>query len=97
LSTIGPCFKNKVLCTALLKSLSFLALGLQGAYASSNQCTNLTFGSPNCKPLAFAAPSKLPSIELMQGFPDVEKINVAEYCAGKNVIIVGLPGAFTPT
>ena len=33
----------------------------------------------------------------MQGFPDVEKINVAEYCSGKNVIIVGLPGAFTPT
>jgi len=80
----------------LLKSLSFLALGLQGAL-STNQCSNLTFGSPNCKPLAFAAPSKLPSIELMQGFPDVEKINVAEYCSGKNVIIVGLPGAFTPT
>jgi peroxiredoxin len=33
----------------------------------------------------------------MQGFPDVENINVAEYCSGKNVIIVGLPGAFTPT
>ena len=33
----------------------------------------------------------------MQGFPDVVKINIADYCAGKNVIIVGLPGAFTPT
>jgi len=46
---------------------------------------------------AFAAPSKLPSVDVMQGFPDVENINVAEYCSGKNVIIVGLPGAFTPT
>lgn len=33
----------------------------------------------------------------MQGFPDVKKINITDYCAGKNVIIVGLPGAFTPT
>jgi len=57
--------------------------------------TGATFGSSNT--LAFAAPSKLPSVEVMQGFPDVEKINVAEYCSGKNVIIVGLPGAFTPT
>jgi peroxiredoxin len=48
-------------------------------------------------PLAFAAPSKIPAVEVMQGFPDVKKINIAEYCADKNVIIVGLPGAFTPT
>ena len=46
---------------------------------------------------AFAAPSKLPSVDVMQGFPDVENINIAKYCSGKNVIIVGLPGAFTPT
>ena len=39
----------------------------------------------------------LPSVEVMQGFPDVKKINISDYCAGKNVIIVGLPGAFTPT
>ncbi len=39
----------------------------------------------------------LPSVEVMQGFPDVQKINISDYCAGKNVIIVGLPGAFTPT
>jgi 2-Cys peroxiredoxin 5 len=47
---------------------------------------------------SFAAmTSKIPSVTVMRGFPDVEKINVAEYCAGKNVVIVGLPGAFTPT
>jgi Peroxiredoxin len=39
----------------------------------------------------------LPSVEVMQGFPDVKKINLSDYCAGKNVILVGLPGAFTPT
>ena len=41
--------------------------------------------------------TSLPSVEVMQGFPDVKKINITDYCAGKNVIIVGLPGAFTPT
>jgi peroxiredoxin len=41
--------------------------------------------------------TSLPSVEVMQGFPDVQKINISDYCAGKNVIIVGLPGAFTPT
>jgi len=39
----------------------------------------------------------IPSVELFQGFPDVNKINIADYVKGKNVIIVGLPGAFTPT
>ena len=71
-----------------LKKLTIAALlGVQAVAAA-------TFGST---PLAFAAPAKVPSVDVMQGFPDVETINVAEYCAGKNVIIVGLPGAFTPT
>ncbi len=66
----------------LMKKLSIAALvGMQAIHST----------------FAFAAPAKLPSVEVMQGFPDVEKINVADYCAGKNVIIVGLPGAFTPT
>jgi 2-Cys peroxiredoxin 5 len=55
-------------------------------------------------PSSFAAlrsfsgvPSKIPSgIELMQGFPP-DTINLSEHIAGKSVIIVGLPGAFTPT
>jgi len=40
--------------------------------------------------------AKLPSVELHKGFPP-EKINVSEYCKDKNVILLGLPGAFTPT
>lgn len=31
------------------------------------------------------------------GFFPPKKVNVAEYIAGRNVILVGLPGAFTPT
>jgi len=47
--------------------------------------------------LNVAVGDSLPSVELLQGFPDVEKINMAEYSKDKNMIIVGLPGAFTPT
>jgi peroxiredoxin len=40
---------------------------------------------------------KIPEdIELHKGFPP-EKVNLAKYIAGRNVILVGLPGAFTPT
>jgi peroxiredoxin len=35
-------------------------------------------------------------VKLHFGFPPV-KIDVAQRIAGKNVILVGLPGAFTPT
>jgi hypothetical protein len=36
------------------------------------------------------------SIELHYNFPP-EKINLLERLKGKNAILVGLPGAFTPT
>ena len=39
---------------------------------------------------------KLPSIDLQLGFPP-KKYNVAEFCKDKSVILLGLPGAFTPT
>lgn len=40
--------------------------------------------------------SEIPNVELDFGFPP-QKVNIAERCKGKRVIIVGLPGAFTPT
>ena len=43
------------------------------------------------------AGNKLPQATLFKDFGPPEKINIAEYAAGKNMIIVGLPGAFTPT
>jgi len=40
----------------------------------------------------------LPSVKVFSGvFPDPEAVDVADYCKDKSVIIVGLPGAFTPT
>ena len=38
----------------------------------------------------------LPSVTLDLGFPP-EKVNLLERAKGKNVILMGLPGAFTPT
>eukprot|EP00980_Cylindrotheca_fusiformis_P000773 scaffold184_cov125-Cylindrotheca_fusiformis.AAC.8 len=37
-----------------------------------------------------------PNVKLHHGFPP-EKVELAKRIAGKNVILVGLPGAFTPT
>ena len=45
---------------------------------------------------AVAVGDSIPSTELHLGFPP-EKINITERFAGKNVILLGLPGAFTPT
>jgi len=41
--------------------------------------------------------SKIPSVEIFDATFPPSKLNLAEYCAGKNVVIIGLPGAFTPT
>lgn len=71
----------------LVKTLGLAAIGIRAVSGASFARSSL----------AFAAPSKLPSVNVMRGFPDPDMINVAEYCAGKNVVIVGLPGAFTPT
>jgi len=38
----------------------------------------------------------LPSVELHQGFPP-KMHNLADFAKDKNIILVGLPGAFTPT
>jgi 2-Cys peroxiredoxin 5 len=37
----------------------------------------------------------LPSVELFENNPG-NKVNIAELCAGKKVVIFGVPGAFTP-
>lgn len=43
-----------------------------------------------------AAGDSVPDVGLDLGFPP-EKVNLKEYCKGKKVVLVGLPGAFTPT
>jgi len=42
------------------------------------------------------AGDKIPAVNMHFGFPPT-MVNVAEYCEGRNVVVVGLPGAFTPT
>jgi len=38
----------------------------------------------------------VPAVDLHKGFPP-EKVALREFCRGKKVVLVGLPGAFTPT
>jgi 2-Cys peroxiredoxin 5 len=42
------------------------------------------------------AGDKVPSITIDQGFNPIGKVNMQERTKGRNVIIMGLPGAFTP-
>ena len=76
-----------------MRLTSFL---IAGAISTANAFAPNAFVRPSTS-LNIAEGDALPSVELFQGFPDVEKIDIAEYVKGKNVIIVGLPGAFTPT
>ena len=71
-------------------STFLLATGV-GAFAPSSMKSRSTA-------LNIAVGDNLPSAEIFKdSFPDVEKVDVAAYAKGKNIIIVGLPGAFTPT
>ena len=48
--------------------------------------------------LAPIAPGdKIPNVDLHWGFNPVTKVNLPSYTAQQSVLIVGLPGAFTPT
>lgn len=38
----------------------------------------------------------IPAVSLDKGFPP-EKVPLDDFCTGKKVVLVGLPGAFTPT
>lgn len=65
---------------------------------SCRLATKSSFGSCTGVVRNFASVGdKLPSVELYKGFPEVERVNIAERCKSKSVIILGLPGAFTPT
>jgi 2-Cys peroxiredoxin 5 len=39
---------------------------------------------------------KIPAITIDHGFNPINKVNMSERLQGKKVIIMGLPGAFTP-
>jgi len=65
------------------------ALAMMGALGMANAQTQFANRPP---PVG----AKVPAIELDYGFPP-EKVDLAKRVAGKKVILVGLPGAFTPT
>ena len=40
---------------------------------------------------------KAPDVGLDVSFPGPKEVNFAQRCKGRRVILLGLPGAFTPT
>lgn len=51
---------------------------------------------PNAVRLFASVGDKLPSVDLHLGFPP-KKHNLADFAKNKSILVVGLPGAFTPT
>jgi hypothetical protein len=66
------------------------------AALTASTASAASFGGYSAAFAAIAPGSKIPSVELDSGFPP-KKVNMAEHIAGRNVFVVGLPGAFTPT
>ena len=65
-----------------------------GTFALLGSAIAATFGTPFA--FAIKVGDKVPSVNVHSGFPP-EMVNIADYVKGRNTIIVGLPGAFTPT
>lgn len=55
-----------------------------------------SFGGHKAAFAAIKPGDKVPFVDMHWGFPP-QFVNMPQYCGGRNVIIVGLPGAFTPT
>mmetsp|Transcript_6345 Transcript_6345/g.9640 ORF Transcript_6345/g.9640 Transcript_6345/m.9640 type:complete len:101 (-) Transcript_6345:571-873(-) len=68
-----------------------------GTTAAFAAATTTTTNNNNNNNPPIKAGDKLPASDVFWGFPNPQKVNMASYCGGRNVIIVGLPGAFTPT
>lgn len=63
--------------------------------SSKNASTPKPPSTPTPPP-PIQAGDKVPWVNLDWGFPP-QKVNIPKYVHGRSVIIVGLPGAFTPT
>jgi len=75
-----------------MTSLSFLGKSLfakQSSFSSS-------FHHLARRGFAAQVGDQLPSVELHLGFPP-QKHNLADFAKDKDILLVGLPGAFTPT
>jgi len=68
-----------------------------GGFATARAFSPAPFGARSSTSLnVVAVGDKLPSVELNEDFPP-DKVNIAEYAKGKSILMIGLPGAFTPT
>jgi hypothetical protein len=66
-------------------------------FASRALSSSLFRGTSATTARSFASVGdKLPSVELHLGFPP-KKHNLADFAKDKSILLVGLPGAFTPT
>jgi len=72
------------------------ALFLAGATAAGAFAPPAFVGRNTQTAINVAVGDSVPSVDLHEGFPP-EMVNLADYSKGKKMILVGLPGAFTPT
>lgn len=78
----------------VLAVLSSLLLRLDwSGYHSAASAFSVPSASSSTNPILN---TKLPMVDLHYGFPP-QLVNVAQYAANKNMLILFLPGAFTPT
>jgi hypothetical protein len=63
--------------------------------ASAAQLTRRAVGAPLFRSYSCVG-AAVPAVQMHLGFPPI-KVDLAQRCAGKKVVLVGLPAAFTPT
>eukprot|EP00929_Paragymnodinium_shiwhaense_P093342 TRINITY_DN5348_c0_g1_i7.p3 TRINITY_DN5348_c0_g1~~TRINITY_DN5348_c0_g1_i7.p3 ORF type:complete len:133 (+),score=36.78 TRINITY_DN5348_c0_g1_i7:64-462(+) len=85
-------YSNVFSCTAVAGAVGVAAAAVQRAGCSSVRTRAQR--AVACK--AAKVGDNIPAVSLDDGFPP-EPFPLADYCKGKKVVLVGLPGAFTPT
>ena len=78
--------------------LSLLLLASSSSVDAFSTSTTTSSSSPSYStPRRITPGSKIPNVDLHWGFNPVAKVNIPEYIADQNVLIIGVPGAFNPT